>query len=93
MNRVVIDGQTTKDSVRKTFGDPGDISLSADGSQTWKYKYAFAAATPATYIPIVGHFVGGADVDSKTLTILFNASGVVLKHDWLTGRSRVQRGG
>jgi outer membrane protein assembly factor BamE (lipoprotein component of BamABCDE complex) len=92
VSRAITDGESTKSSVQAAFGDPNDTSFTDGGNEIWKYTYAYATPTPASFVPIVGIFAGGADVDKKTLVILFDKAGVVTKHTMSTSHEQVKRG-
>jgi outer membrane protein assembly factor BamE (lipoprotein component of BamABCDE complex) len=93
VDKMIVDGRSTKPDVQKALGDANDTSFTDNGNEIWKYQYAYATATPETFIPLVGAFVGGANVDKKTLTILFDKDGVVMKHTMSTSHEQVKRGG
>lgn len=71
-------GKTTKSEVLQMFGQPPTRNSSGGGKETWMYSYhdTRSRVTAATYIPIVGMFVGGAKVNTnrQTLTIEFSES-------------------
>ncbi len=93
VGQSIRDGQSTKATVQAAFGDPNDTSFTDGGNEIWKYNYSYATATAVTYVPIVGAFAGGANVDKKTLTILFDKNGTVLNHTMSTSHEQVKRGG
>jgi outer membrane protein assembly factor BamE (lipoprotein component of BamABCDE complex) len=92
VSRSIVDGQSTKATVQSTFGDPNDTSFTDGGNEIWKYTYAYATPTPETFIPIVGIFAGGANVDKKTLIVLFDKAGMVTKHTMSTSHEQIKRG-
>jgi outer membrane protein assembly factor BamE (lipoprotein component of BamABCDE complex) len=92
VSRSITDGQSTKTTVQAAFGDPNDTSFTDGGNEIWKYTYAYATPTAVSFVPLVGIFAGGADVDKKTLVILFDKSGVVTKHTMSTSHEQVKRG-
>jgi outer membrane protein assembly factor BamE (lipoprotein component of BamABCDE complex) len=92
VSHSIVDGQSTKASVQASFGDPNDTSFTDGGNDVWKYSYAYGTPKAATFIPIVGIFAGGMDVDKKTLVILFDKSGVVVKHTMSVSHEQIQRG-
>ena len=47
------------------------------GDVTFQYMYVRATAKPATYIPIVGAFAGGANVQNQMVMVTFGPDGVV----------------
>jgi outer membrane protein assembly factor BamE (lipoprotein component of BamABCDE complex) len=92
VSRSITDGKSTKADVQASFGDPNDTSFTDGGNEIWKYTYAYATPTAVSFVPVVGIFAGGADVDKKTLVILFDKSGVVTKHTMSTSHEQVKRG-
>ena len=93
VDRSIVDGQSTKATVQAAFGDPNDTSFTDGGNEIWKYTYAYATPTPESFVPVIGIFAGGADVDKKTLVILFDKAGIVTKHTMSTSHEQVKRGG
>jgi outer membrane protein assembly factor BamE (lipoprotein component of BamABCDE complex) len=93
VDKMVVDGKSTKTDVQQALGDPNDTSFTENGNQIWKYQYVYATAMPASFIPVIGIFAGGANVDKKTLTILFDKDGVAVKHTMAVSHEQVKRGG
>jgi hypothetical protein len=50
-----------------------------------------ATAKAENFVPYVGAFVGGSDVQKKELTILFNEQNVVIRHSMRDGTEEVRR--
>lgn len=67
-------GETTKADVLRTFGQPTMQMRLADNTSMVMYSHFEYAVRPATFIPIVGAFAGGADSRSNTMTLRFDAS-------------------
>ncbi len=88
----VTKGVTTKDQVRALYGEPGAVSLTDGGSEVWHYAYSHATATAASYIPIVGLFAGGANVEKNEVVFIFDKSDVVQNYTVHASQSTVQRG-
>lgn len=70
------EGVTTESEVVAKLGQPNTVSQTPHG-KTLIYVYAHAQARPASFIPIVGIFAGGADVRSTSATFNFDKSGVL----------------
>ena len=70
-------GETTRAEVLKSLGSPDQITRDGDGNVTFQYMYVRATAKPATYIPIVGAFAGGANVQNQMVMVTFGTNGVV----------------
>jgi outer membrane protein assembly factor BamE (lipoprotein component of BamABCDE complex) len=64
-------GTTTKEEIRTLIGEPTEITFSDNGDETWKYVLSKTQMRASSFIPIVGLFTGGADMQSYTLTIRF----------------------
>lgn len=64
-------GVTTSEEVVATLGNPTTSNMMADGSQLLFYNYAAYQARPESFIPLVGAFVGGADVQSSMVWFQF----------------------
>lgn len=73
-------GKTTRQEVISALGNPTTQMRNADGTSTMIYSYTEASARPATYIPFVGAFVGGADSRSTMVTLTFDADGRLVSH-------------
>ncbi len=67
----------TKSEVTARFGDPLSVVWSKEGDEIWVYSYSEAQADAATFIPLVGPFVGTTTVDTNTLQIWFDRDGRV----------------
>lgn len=76
-------GQTTKKEVESWLGTPSGIDRNFDkaGGDRWKYKYASSETKVkgASFIPIIGAFMGGTDVknEGKILHVDFDQGGVL----------------
>jgi outer membrane protein assembly factor BamE (lipoprotein component of BamABCDE complex) len=70
-------GKTTLQDVVATLGTPTGKTLMPDGSRMISYTYAQAQARPATFIPIVGAFVGGIDARSNSVVLTFDQRGIL----------------
>lgn len=75
----IVEGKSTKADVRALVGEPTKVNFDSNKNEIWEYVYKKGSVKPATFIPIVGLFAGGADVSGNTLTILFDKNGVVEK--------------
>lgn len=74
---VLVPGATTRDDVRRAFGD-ALVTAFPDGREVWFYQYDDSAARLVKYVPLVGRMAAtGAQV--KELKILFGADGRVRK--------------
>lgn len=89
----VVKGKTTKDQVKALYGEPSSVSLTDAGSEVWKYEYAHATANAASYIPIVGLFAGGADVNKNEVVFIFDKDNVLQNYTVHASQSTTRRGG
>lgn len=69
------EGVTTEAEVVSAIGMPTGRMRSADGTVTLSYTHAQYSTRPASFIPIVGLFAGGADMSSNTFILTFDKDG------------------
>ncbi len=80
--------KTTKDDIRKIFGDAKEIKFEENGVEIWIYRDFNASAATANhflqYVPFMASSNHGAEIISedtkKELIILFDNTGVVKKY-------------
>jgi len=70
-------GKTTTQQVIDALGPPTTITTNSDGKQIYSYNYYKASAKPATFIPFVGLFAGGADVRQTGAVFHFSPDGIL----------------
>jgi outer membrane protein assembly factor BamE (lipoprotein component of BamABCDE complex) len=70
-------GKTTKEGVIRYIGSPDQIITRSTGDTMFMYSYVRASAKPATFIPLVGPFVGGSNVQHQSYIITFGSDGIV----------------
>lgn len=70
-------GKTTREQVISLLGSPDNITRTGRGDTIFMYNYTRATPKPATFIPIVGALVGGADVQHQMYLVTFDSNGVV----------------
>jgi outer membrane protein assembly factor BamE (lipoprotein component of BamABCDE complex) len=70
-------GETTRAEVLKALGSPDQMTRDGDGNVTFQYIYVRATAKASTFIPIVGAFAGGANVQNQMLMVTFGTNAVV----------------
>jgi len=93
VSQKIVDGKTTKSEIKSMFGDPNETSFTDGGNEIWKYTYAYATPKAVDFVPIVGIFAGGADVDKKELVLLFDKNDLVTKHTMNVSNEGVKHGG
>ncbi|HEY4415935.1 MAG TPA: outer membrane protein assembly factor BamE [Verrucomicrobiae bacterium] len=64
-------GQTTRSQVVQLIGSPDQITTMGDGLVTFHYMFVRATPNAANFVPIVGAFAGGANVQNESLMIMF----------------------
>ena len=64
-------GETTRAQVLQLIGSPDQIT--STGTGVLLFQYAFVRATPkaSTFIPVVGAFAGGANVQNEMVMVTF----------------------
>lgn len=83
-------GKSTKDDVRRLFGEPNSVTRSSSQVSSpvdstkmitlvefWSYIHAKAQTDAKSFIPFVGWFLGGSTHESNTLTMGYDSKGVV----------------
>jgi len=89
----VVKGTTTKDQVRSLYGEPTAVSLTDAGSEVWTYEYAHATANAASFVPIVGMFAGGSNVNKNEVVFIFDKNNVMQNYTVHASQTEVRRGG
>ena len=62
-------GETTKDEVVKLLGSPDQVIKDGFGNLHYNYIHAYATSKPVNFVPVVGAFAGGANVQSEMVMI------------------------
>lgn len=88
----VVEGKTTMAEVVAAYGVASKKSFTDGGSEIWTYAYAYAKSKPINFVPIVGLFAGGVDVEKKELVILFDKQNVVQRRTFTESSQEVNRG-
>jgi len=76
VNRIQ-NGVTTKAEVIGMIGSPEMITKKGNGDTVFVYHYTRSSIKPATFIPYVGAFVGGADTQHQMTNVTFGPDGIV----------------
>ena len=66
-----------KADVQARIGPPDQISRSTSGGESWIYAYSRSRPNAKRFIPLLGTFIGGKNVESQTITVVFNDAGRV----------------
>ena len=64
-------GSTTRSQVIQLIGSPDQMTTTSSGAVMFNYMFVRATATGATYIPVVGAFAGGANVQNQSVMVAF----------------------
>jgi outer membrane protein assembly factor BamE (lipoprotein component of BamABCDE complex) len=70
-------GHTTKEQVVALLGSPDSMTQMGTGGAMWQYAFVRATAKASSFIPVVGAFAGGTDMQSQSLMLTFGADGVL----------------
>lgn len=70
-------GTTTEAQAQMTLGAPNQKTINSDGTVTWSYLYAHAKVSGATFIPIVGAFIGHTTSDYTKTDLIFDRAGIL----------------
>lgn len=70
-------GDTTKADVLRMLGKPDQITNDGTGVEIYQYMYSKATVKGATFIPIIGAFAGGANIENEMVQVTFDPNGIV----------------
>lgn len=73
----LIRGKSTRDDVRKLYGDPIKTTFTDSGNELWEYAYSKTHSKIQNYIPVVNMFTTGSKGKQNTLTVFFDKNGIV----------------
>jgi hypothetical protein len=80
-------GETTIQQVEQALGAPSNRSIMPNGDIAIGYGYMESNTRPASFIPIVGAFVGGADSRMTLASFVFNSEGVLITSTYTGSQS------
>jgi hypothetical protein len=89
----VTKGLTTKAQVKAIYGDPGSVGLSGAGSEVWTYEYTRRTAKAVDFVPIVGLFAGGADVNKNEVVFIFDKNDIMQNYTVHASKTETHHGG
>lgn len=75
-----VKGKTTYAEVVREIGEPSSVARNADGSKRATYVFAQTKVKPQSYIPVVGAFIGGTDMETQTSIVYFDKKGVLTNY-------------
>jgi hypothetical protein len=69
----IKEGRSTKADVRSLLGQPNFMrpEEKLEWNEVWEYSYTRVKTRPATFIPCIGIFFGGSDIEGRYLYIYF----------------------
>ncbi len=84
-------GQTTEPELVALFGTPTTrfVDLRNSVSLDW---FRSRPIPPAGYLPLIGQFLGGLDVEAQQLSVVLSPSGHVIRYYVHSSRDRLKRG-
>lgn len=82
---------TTKNEVKKNFGEPQKVDFMSNGLEKWEYEHLRKQAKGVNYVPVVNWFVSGTNDTKKTLVILFDGD-IVKNHSVATADGETKGG-
>jgi hypothetical protein len=87
INEIRI-GQTTEADLVHLFGTPTTRSIDLAHNITVDW-FRSVPAPPQSYIPLIGSFLGGLDVDAQQLSVYLSPSGRVVRYEVHSSRDRL----
>jgi len=70
----------TQDQVIEMFGGPASTGFQENGNEIWRYSFTEQEMKASSFIPVVSMFDSGTKGKNKSLVIMFDPDGLVLKH-------------
>lgn len=92
IDSVIVENSTTKDQVRAALGEPEKIDFDPEGHEKWMYNHTRSDFTTASYIPIVNWFNSGTNDTIRSLVIIFNKQGTVMRKAFTTSAGKTEMG-
>ena len=87
---MVVKGKTTKEEVKKMFGEPNEKGLNENGKEKWMYVHNETSMNPMNYIPVTKVLIG-KDGKVRKLVIIFDKD-VVYEVVASSKDDRIQKG-
>ena len=83
--------QTTKEQTYDLFGQPHDVRNLGNGESVWTYYSVSMSMNGATFVPIVGLFVGGSNAQTRIANFYFDSESIYQKVETLTRQQYVNQ--
>ena len=93
ISKKIVKGQTSKEEVRKSFGDPSDVDILPDGKENWTYSFVRSSQKIENYVPVANWMYGGTNDNIRKLKILFSTNGVVEFYAFFNSKGETTRTG
>lgn len=74
----IVPGETTKDWVRATLGEPARRATYEDGNELWVYNYSKTEKSKGSFLIIIG----GSDVSETSQSTYIEFTGGVVTEAW-----------
>lgn len=66
----------SKEEVQSLIGAPDEVTRNAT-SENWVYSYRRSSPNAKRFIPLLGHFIGGKNVETQRIEVMFDNLGQV----------------
>jgi outer membrane protein assembly factor BamE (lipoprotein component of BamABCDE complex) len=83
-------GRTTEADVVAALGPPA-ATASGPTVRAMSYSYTHAYARPASYVPLIGPLIGGANATNTSVSFIFTPAGVL--QSWSRAGANIRTGG
>ncbi len=88
----IVEGTSTRESVKASFGSPSAITFTDAGLEVWTYSFKNDIADPINFIPFVNWLGTSSSTTKKDLVVLFNANHVVQRFTMNEAKSKTKTG-
>jgi outer membrane protein assembly factor BamE (lipoprotein component of BamABCDE complex) len=85
-------GKTTYAEVIQQLGPPTQATVHYDGSRVVIYTYAQSQVKAASFIPLAGVFLGGADTENTSVILHFDTNALLTDYAATEGRTAIGTG-
>jgi hypothetical protein len=85
-------GETTYSEAVQILGRPSQVTALPNGQRMAQYIWISVQSRPESFIPIAGAFIGGADSENTSVTLMFDKDDVLQSTFSSEGSSGTGRG-